>query len=137
MTKEELAQLLHGKHYGEEIPDDLIESAKKSNLVIVYGASDDLMEFEGAITDEVGCYDGGDCLIDNDGLLDNREDIEDDDDLEDWFRRKKQAKKLEAIWNPNGFPTWSYRTSIPHATFDVVEDADVYCRGIVFKLDEL
>ena len=32
--------------------------AKDSGLVIVYGASDDLMEFEGAIEDEIGCYDG-------------------------------------------------------------------------------
>lgn len=36
-----------------------IETAKENGFVIVYGCSDDLMEFEGAIQDEGGCFGGG------------------------------------------------------------------------------
>ncbi len=30
-----------------------------------------------------------------------------------------------------------YNTNIPHVTFDVMENNDKYCKGIVFKLSDL
>ena len=33
--------------------------------------------------------------------------------------------------------SWSYLTDIPHKTFDIMEDGEIYCRGIVFSLDDL
>lgn len=30
--------------------------------------------------------------------------------------------------------SWIYQTDIPHATFEIVEGDDPYCRGIVFAL---
>ena len=34
-------------------------------------------------------------------------------------------------------PAWTYMTDIPHATFDVMDDGELYCRGIVFALADL
>lgn len=140
MTKEELAKLIDGKEYREEIPQNIIDDAKQHGLVIVYSHSDDLMELEGAITDEGGCYGGGEFLIDKEGLLLNRDDLEDDDELEEWFRRKKTAKKITAIRFGKGQPAWTYKTSIPHATFNVIEgngDEEIQCRGIAFNISDL
>lgn len=53
MTKKELAERLNGRQYGDSF-EDVLEEAKQSGLVIVTGALDDLMEFEGAIRDEGG-----------------------------------------------------------------------------------
>lgn len=51
MEARELAEKLNGRTYGDSF-DDVLEEAKQSGLVIVTGASDDLMEFNGAIYDE-------------------------------------------------------------------------------------
>lgn len=51
MEARELANKLYGRAYGDSF-DDVLEEAKQSGLVIVTGASDDLMEFNGAICDE-------------------------------------------------------------------------------------
>lgn len=51
--------MLNGREYGDEITREEEAMAKAHGLVVVFGYSDDNMEFCGAITDEVGCYDGG------------------------------------------------------------------------------
>ena len=58
MTKEELAALINGRKYRHELTDKEEKAAKDARLVVVFGASDDLMEFRGAINDECGAYDG-------------------------------------------------------------------------------
>lgn len=137
MNKEDLAGKLNNIEYPVRIDEKLKEEAKANGLVIVYGASDDLMEFDGAIHDEVGCYDGGKALIDMEGLLPDRESIEDDDELEDFFQRKNNVKTIEALWCKEEGYSWTYKTDIPHATFEVKEDDGTYCRGIVFSLNDV
>jgi hypothetical protein len=139
MSKEQLAAELNGIQYPahRSITKDQIASAKDAGLVIVFGASDDLMEFEGAIRDEFGCYGGGTAWLDSKGLLD-RDQIDDGDDeaIADFVERRKTASSIKAIWDKDGF-SWIYETDIPHSTFDVWEGEDGYCRGIVFALADL
>ena len=139
MSKEQLAVELNGIQYPahRSITKEQIAAAKAAGLVIVFGASDDLMELEGAIRDEFGCYDGGTALIDAEGLLPERENIEDDDELQEYFKRKPQARKIEALWCKEDGYSWTYSTDIPHSTFDVLDGEDHYCRGIVFALADL
>lgn len=140
MQKEQLAEQLSGIQYPAHraITKDQIAAAKAAGLVIVFGASDDLMEFEGAIRDEFGCCDGGTALVDARGLLD-RSQIDDDDDeaIADYVARKKTARQIEALWAKEDGYSWTYRTDIPHATFEIMDEEDSYCRGIVFALADL
>jgi hypothetical protein len=133
MTKEELAEALNGNEYRKEISPALADQAKAYGLVVVYGASDDLMEFEGAISDEVGCYDGGTAFILDGKLLG-------EDDCEShckWFKAAQaKAIKVKALWCEEDPYSWTYRTDIPHASFDILEDGARYCRGIVFDLKD-
>jgi len=133
MTPAELAEKLSGAAYGKVVSREVAAEAKAAGLVIVYGASDDLMEFDGAIYDELGAYDGGTAWVDTKGLLPDRESIEDDDELRDYFAREPNAVRIDAVWNEEGY-SWIYRTEIPHATFEVADDSEPYCRGIVFRL---
>ena len=32
---------------------------------------------------------------------------------------------------------WSYETDIPHETFNIYEDGEVWCVGIVFSVEDL
>lgn len=137
MTKEELAEKLNNIQYPVRIDPDTIEQAKSSGLVIVYGASDDLMEFDGAVYDEVGCYDGGTVSIDNQGLLPYRDEIEDDETLKNFFKRQEKARNLEAMWCKVEGYCWTYSTDIPHVTFEVMEGEENYCKGIVFALTDV
>jgi hypothetical protein len=137
MTKEELAVKINGREYTEEITDSEAAEAKTAGLVAVFGASDDLMEFRGAIYDEQGVINGGTALVDSKGLLPERKQIDDDAVLEDFFTRKKTAHKIEALWCKEEGYSWTFKTKIPHASFEVLEGDEKYCRGIIFALKDL
>ena len=143
MTKEELAEKLNGRQYERqychEISNAEEKQVKSDGLVVVFAASDDLMEFRGAIDDEVGVYGGGEVLLDTRGILPNRKDIEDDEELKDFFARQPGAVKIKAVWHDEGEYSWTYKTDIPCVTFDIVEpdsESTLYCRGIVFNLSD-
>lgn len=136
MTKEELAAKLNGIDYPAErsISRDLIHAAKHAGLIILCGASDDLMEFYGAQRDEIGCYDGGTAYVDVQGVLPDRDTLEEDDEIAEYVNRKNAARAIEALWCKEDGYNWTYSTDIPHATFEVLEDGEPYCRGLVFAL---
>lgn len=140
MDKKTLAKQLDGiKHpVHENLSRSIIESAAAHGLVIVYGASDDLMELVGAIHDEFRCFGGGIALVDKQGLL-SRFDAEFDEEpeSEDISSRKKAAREIEPLWCKEPGIRWTYRTTIPHESFNVMRDGEVECRGIVFALSEL
>jgi hypothetical protein len=124
MTKKELANLLNGRRYGEEITKAESEQAAQAGLVVVFGASDDLMEFWGAIYDEAGCYKGGTIYISPDGELKQKP--------------GKGRRSITAIWCEEGTGfSFTYETLIPHETFIIFEDEITYCRGIVFDISDL
>lgn len=131
--KDMLAATLNGVEYRKEISKDLEAQAKAAGLVVVFGASDDLMEFRGAIHDELDAYEGTTAYLTSSGLLTN--DCE-NDDCPHHQRLKGIAATIEAVWDEEGY-SWIYKTDIPHTTFDVMEDGDKYCRGIVFKLADV
>lgn len=136
MARENLAAALNVQQlqYPDEPAPELIESAKANRLVIIFGASDDLMELRGAVYDELGAYNGTTAYFDKDGLLQN--DCE-NDDCPHFYKLKVSAAKVDAIWSPNATQSWGYKTAIPHSEFDIHEDGELYCRGIVICLDEL
>ena len=57
-TREKQVSLLHGREYRDEISDFEIKQAKECGLVVIFGASDDLLEFRGASSDELGAWEG-------------------------------------------------------------------------------
>lgn len=136
MNAKELATLLNGREYTKEITRAEAAQAKADGLVVVFGASDDLMELRGAIYDEYGAPRS--VFLDAAGLIPEFNDLCEDKDwqkLRDYFTRFDGRKEIEAIWfDEPGSPVWVYRTDIPHETFDILEDGQPYCRGIAFAL---
>lgn len=126
----DFAERITGKEYGyPQFTKEEIQFAKDNGIVVVYGASDDLMEFEGAIYDEAGCFDGGKVYVCETGCVDYG---------------NAGTKCIEALWcdknatdeNGNVIP-WTYKTDIPHETFMIYEDEEPYCRGIVFSINDV
>lgn len=141
MTPEQFAAMLNGREYRSEITRDEAATAKRHGLVVVFGASDDLCELRGAIDDEVGCYDGGRFRIDAKGIVPSSEAIDpkrmSDDEIRNILDRRRDAVTIEAVWHDEDRPAWTYKAPFPHATFDIHDDGDPYCRGIVFAIAEI
>ena len=109
MTIFEFADGLNDREYLNEITPLEEQRAKELGFVVVFGYSDDNAEFRGAIYDEIGCYNGG--RVYEQGSL-----------------------YIDAVWCGGDY-CWTYNTNIPHAVFDIYEDGEKYCEGIVFQLD--
>lgn len=134
MNKEQLAAQLDGREYGNEITDDEEAQAKAAGLVVVFGYSDDNMELRGSIYDELGCYNGGTAYLDKHGLI--QSDCDQGEDCPYFKRAQAGAATINAEWGKDGY-SWTYKTDIPHATFEIVEDGEKFCRGIVFSLADV
>jgi hypothetical protein len=130
-----LAEKLNGRQYRKEMTEQEQEEAKENGLVVVFGSSDDLTEFRGAIYDEVDSFDGATIKLDHYGLI---KPICDNDDCPHEVKKLSEAKnKIMANWCELDGYSWSYRTTIPHESFDIFEDKDKYCRGIIFSIKDL
>lgn len=131
MGIKEFAKMIDGKQYGyPQFTKEELQIAEDNGFVIVCGASDDLMEFYGTITDEGDCYDGGEVWFNKDRVVDAPATTGD--------------RCIEALWcdadsrdEHGNCITWTYRTEIPHETFMIYEDGETYCRGIVFSINDL
>ena len=125
----EFAEKLNGRQYRNEITSQEIAFAKQNGIVVVFGASDDLIEFEGAICDERDAYNGETFWIAQNGVVYNCINKE---------KSNAHLFRLEAIWCPKDTSySWGYETDIPHETFTIMEDNEHYCKGIVFYLKDL
>lgn len=133
MTLKEFAEKVNGHEYGwPQFTEEELAIAKTNGFIIVHGASDDLMEIEGAINDEGDCFDGGILKLNiSDGKFINSDEEESFD-----------VVAIEARWckdhddKMNVIP-WTYATSVPHEKFMIYEDGAPYCQGIVFQNDAL
>jgi hypothetical protein len=145
MDIKQIAEQFNLSQYPFHVDTTSEKIMKELGFVIAFGASDDLMEFRGAIHDEIDAYQGTTAFIDAKGLLPNYENLEVDEkeELKDYFSREPKSKTIEAIWCPpngesnNPEMSWGYKTEIPHETFLVMEDEEIYCKGIVFDLNNL
>ncbi|PQL89806.1 hypothetical protein [Apibacter sp. wkB309] len=144
MKKEELAQLLNGRQIGEEMTYQEHLQARKNGLLVCYGYSYDLLEFRGIIYNRVSFYEGEDIFLYKDkdhkiGILYESDYDEIKESLEDYnidFILPKIPIKIQ--WRPIGRAClWLITTDIPHATFDIYDDEDLYSRGIVLELTDI
>jgi hypothetical protein len=129
----EFANLLNGRQMDYEMTAEEEKQAEQLGFVVVFGYSDDVALLRGAIRGSVDCIDGGPIYFKYPSLLKNRC----QDNRCPYFEQgKKGAKVIEAVWCDYGY-SWVYKTDIPHATFDIMEDGEKFCRGIVFDIKNL
>lgn len=119
------ADALNGRQYGSEISKEEAKAAANDGIVIVFGYSDDNMEFRGALYDEVGCFDGGTARVCKFGVYTEE------------VPANTVLREIKAVWCAPGKPVWSYETDIPHEKFNIYEDGELFCEGIVFSLEDL
>ena len=140
MLAKGLARLLDGREYGKEITKAEEQAAKEAGLVVMFGASDDLVEVRGAISEEYGAYNGTTLHINPDGIVESPyEDRNDCEDCKLYKRELERSQTITAVWCKEGTPLvpWTFETDIPHEIFDIYEDGERFCVGIVFYMSDV
>lgn len=126
MTAKHMAELLSGRQYRNELTPEEELIAKQNGLVIVFGYSDDNIEFCGAISDERGCFSCGEDIsvyVNQNGVYDEP---------------GNNTAKIQIHWcSPKTNASWSYTTDIPHQTFNIYEGDELFCIGLVFNFYDL
>jgi hypothetical protein len=135
MTIEEFALMLSGREIGKEMYAAEEKQAEQLGYVVIFGYSDDGTELRGAVCEEVGSWEGTTLYFDSKGLLLNQCG---DDDCPYFKQLKEKAKTIKAVWCAKDQPfAWTYEIDIPHAIFNIFEDGEPFCRGIVFDIKSL
>lgn len=121
MNTKEWAEKLNNIEYPADEIWNMRKQFEEDGVVVVYGASDDLIEFEGAIQDEGDCYNDEVFYLNKEGLT------------------TSYSKNYVKVTHPhNGTVQFNYETNIPNVEwFDVVEDGELYCKGFVFNINDL
>ena len=165
MTVQEWAAMLDGRDFrddtveigGSKYPpsnDEEIRAAQ-DGVVIVYGYSDDLIEFRGAIHDEesgarpvgVKRYTDApyyrvvrqDCTCCDGECQGNP--CEECGCVNDWATESVGAKLITAVQGKDMIE-WQFETSMRHSKFRLIDSRDTgsgwtFCVGIVFSVEEL
>lgn len=148
MTKEQLAELLNGNEYRDEMTKEQEQIAKENNLLVLFGSLDDNLEMRGAVCDEIGAWDGGEYALVLEGEL-----FSDDEEentyhkalrnvimpISDDYDNDGNPRLIRAEWCPEDQPrlSWRITSNIPCASFTINEDGNPYCEGIVIDIDEI
>ena len=119
MNTKEWAEKLNNIEYPADEIWELRKEIEKDGVVVVYGASDDLIEIEGDVSDEGDCYKDRKFYLDKNGLTD------------------KSENYIKVTHPKNGTAQFEYETNIPCEWFNIMEDGDLYCKGFVFNINDL
>jgi hypothetical protein len=138
-TKEEFAAMLDKREYTEEITDEEEKLAKESGLLVIFGSSDDLLEFRGLFSEEVGAYEGTEAEITKGGIIKKCE----NEDCPNAVYAPEIYAVVRAEWAGDEGYSWFISASVPYAPFVIIETHDggeeieKYCRGIVIDERDL
>lgn len=145
LSKERLAEILNWRQYRDEMSKEQEEVAKASDLVVIFWYSDDWVEFRWAINDEIWAWNWtqffirGKKIIEKGILEDTLREVENDFE---WYFKELVNKDLENskiinVEYDTDWYAWKINTELPHSTFDIMEDDEKFCRGIILDLNEL
>lgn len=138
MTIKDVAAKLNGREYGSEVSAVEQIEFKNAGIVVVYGYSDDCVEFEGAVNTEIGIWNAGYIPLLNGVPFDmdcSTEVIK----ASGCLTLKDVSKRLKHIKAKFGMNGWEFDAEFPHEKFSIVErECDNPCsEGLVYSLADL
>lgn len=133
MKAVEWASKLHGREYGGEISRSEEQQAKKDGVLIFFGYSDDNVEIRGVSNEEVSAYNGTELRVMSDGGVMEEHECE----CKYCGYKKVPAVSVHADWCKSDQFSWTFRTDVRHWAFDIHEDGEPFCRGIVLDVEDI
>jgi hypothetical protein len=137
---EKWAKTLHGREYGAEISRTEVAQAKADGVLIIFGYSDDNIEFRGIVDEEVGAWYHTKIRLDKSGEP-LPQGFDDDKEVLDKYGllpavEARYPNVIDAEWDSHGY-SWWITSSLPQHEFDILEDGEKFCRGIVINREDL
>jgi hypothetical protein len=146
ITLKEFAAMLHGRDCQPDMTPNELLLAKQRGFVVVYGDSDDRVEFEGAISAEghtnplVKNGPAGVLVLSEEGKL-----FDEESDLYSEYI-KKNRNVINVFYCSRDGLNWVFETVIPHETFltydggydeEYADFDEGFARCVVFELSSL
>jgi hypothetical protein len=137
---EDWARTLNGREYMEETTTEEERQMYEAGIACVFGYSDDLVIFKGAIDEEIDAYGGNTVLFSKGAVLKN--DCGSGDECPHFQKQIESSRAakmyLDAEWCAReGAPPWTFEVPFEFETFDIFEEGELYCVGVVFHLSEI
>ena len=130
MNAQGYADLLNERQYRDVIMKVEEDAAEKDGIVIVFGYSDDLIEFRGAVYDEVGLREM--VFVNANGVRKTWEEVDKDD--EEGMRRFFDEEKLPCVTLKASWPPFRITCDAKDAaSFMIYEGQELFCKGVAFK----
>lgn len=131
MTKEEIAKKLDGREFGFELDESIISVADRNNLVILT-AGDEYVCLHGCIYVPEICEE----------IIHFNRSTKDYFPLRNiqskrYLKTVEKSRKIQVLHRKEKPFLWTFKTDIPHATFEVTDRGEKFCRGIVFSIKDL
>ena len=144
ITLKEFAEMLHGRDCQPHLTQDELELAKQKGFIVVYGDSDDRVEFDGAIHQEAHSNPlAQDCPAVVLALSDEGRLLDDDSDLYIEYLEKKR-NIINVFYCSKENLNWMFDSDIPHETFLTYDGGyyeeyfdDGFARCMVFEISAL
>lgn len=122
ITAKELQVKMHGGQY-YDTASKYADIADKSGLIIIEGASDDLVNCFGVIGGSLEVGHGSHFYVSSQGYIATRN------------RKFEDSNRVNVIQGGDFY--WSYKSKIPHLTFDTYECGKPWCRGLIIDIKDL
>ncbi len=148
-TKEQLAELLNGKNASDVMTAEQERIASESNLLVLFGESDDLLEMRGAINGEEDTSWESDFALLFKGEKYSYTDVKLSPEkaecnmivpLSDDYDNDNNPRLIRVSAYPDSDAglCWLITSKMPCASFTINDDGELpYCKGIVIDLDEI
>jgi hypothetical protein len=136
VTIKDVALMLDGREYGSEVSPREETEFKNAGIVVVYGYSDDCVEFEGAVNTEIGIWNTGNIPLLN-GVPFDVPCATEEFETHCCPLLKEVAKRLKYIKSKFGVNGWEFDADFPCEKFTVVEEGDAYGVGLIYALADL
>ena len=130
MNIKEFANNLGTRPMGDEVPYHMVCEAQRLNYLVIFGASDDLVEICGKHHYEFDAFRPMTLYV-------TKHRVYSADEIHPAHAKPIHVEYSEPTANHPAL--WKFKTDIPHATFDVVEEGEtgIFCRGIVIDAETL
>lgn len=136
MNANQWAKSLHRSQYRKVLNREKRKRLKADGVVIVYGDSDDRVEFHGALNEIHGTWPPDKIWLDQKGSVPRFDELdwECDEDVLRWAKRRENSTSLRIM---RGQYMFNFSIDIPYFKFFILESCIANYIGIAFSLQDL
>lgn len=141
INRKQFAKLLDKRQYRNEMTMQEEKLAKENGLLVIFGASDDLLEFRGLISEEIPAYEGCSAFIIKNKI--GELSVIEENKFKKYTTNKEVEIKIPNIriiadFNPTFIDTsWLISSEIENSSFDIFDGNDLFCRAIVIDKETI